>query len=263
MQRKYNSMERISLRIEAITRRREAKQVLFAVFSVIAMLVFTALLATPHLRQEPVEVDAFVEASPEPTVFPAATPEPFRQHTEYALVLVNGEIMLPDDFTLKTRAFDGVEVNTVMYEALCEMMDAARADGCRLWLASGYRSVEKQTDILNRAVQNRMKDGMTEDMAYKDALKTIQKPGCSEHHTGLAIDFNDVSYSFEESFEYAWLKENAAEFGFIERYPEDKEEITGILFEPWHFRYVGKEHAGRMVQLGVCLEEYLADICNG
>ena len=260
MQRKYSGAERISMRMEAIARRQEAKQALFAAFSVIAILTFTALLAIPHLKQEPVEVGAEVEAPPAVPSYPTADPQAFCQNAEYTLVLVNGEVMLPEIFSLKTRAFDGVEVNTVMYEPLCEMLDAARADGCRLWLASGYRSIEKQTEILERAVQNRMKDGMTEDMAYKDALKTIQKPGYSEHHTGLAIDFNDVSYSFETSIEYMWLKENAAAFGFVERYPKDKEEITGILYEPWHFRYVGKSHAEYMVQRGVCLEEYLSDI---
>lgn len=262
MQRKYSGMERLGLRLEMITRRQEAKRALFTAFAVTAMLVVTALLSIPHLRQEPIEVDAAVEASPVPTLVPEETPEPFRQNTEYALVLVNSEVQLPESFSLKTRAFDGVEVNAVMYEALCMMMDAARADGCNLWLASGYRSIEKQEEILNRAVQNRMKDGLTEEAAYRDALKTIQRPGHSEHHTGLAVDFNDVSYTFEDSFEYVWLKENAAKFGFVERYPKDKEEVTGIAFEPWHFRYVGTEHAERMVLLGVCLEEYLMSLEN-
>lgn len=257
MKRKYNAMDRVSAHIRAVTRRREGRETLIGVFSALAALTAAALLAMPHLMQEPVEVNAAAEPTPEVSATPTAEPEPFRQSEEYSLVLVNRDVPLPENFVLATRAFDGVEVNAVMYEALCEMMDAARADGCALWLASGYRSVEKQTDILNRAVKNRIESGMSGEAAYADALLTIQKPGHSEHHTGLAVDFNDVSYTFEDSFEYAWLLENAAKYGFTERYPEDKEEITGIEYEPWHFRYVGKEQAVRMKQLGVCLEEYL------
>lgn len=257
MKRKYNAMDRVSAHIHAVTRRREAKHVLAAVFTAAAALICAALLAIPHMMQEPVEVNAKAEPTPAATVLPPTEPTPFCQSGEYELVLVNRDVPLAADFRLITRAFDGIEVNTVMYDALCTMMDAARADGCRLWVASGYRSVEKQTDILNRAVKSRTENGMSGEAAYADALLTIQKPGQSEHHTGLAIDFNDVSYTFEESFEYAWLLEHAAQYGFVERYPEDKEEITGIEYEPWHFRYVGKEHAARMEQLGVCLEEYL------
>lgn len=266
MQGKYNIMDRVGAHIESVTKRRDAKQALFAAFSTLAMLAVTALLAAPHMAQEPIEVNAAAEPSPVQHALasapPAEAPEPFVQNDEYLLVLVNGEVELPADFELKTRAFDGVEVNTVMYGALCEMMDDARADGCRLWAASGYRSREKQTEILSRAIQNRMADGMSEEEARADALLTIQKPGHSEHHTGLAVDFNDVSYAFEDSFEYAWLKENAADYGFIERYPAEKSEITKIEYEPWHFRFVGKTHAKRMEKLGVCLEEYLSDIAD-
>ena len=258
MHREYSIMDRVGSHIESVTRRRDAKQALFSAFSVVAMLCVTALLAQPHFMQEPVEVNAVTEPAPVSTAVPAATPEPFRQSEEYDLILVNGEVKIPGDFELRTRVFDGVEVNTVMYDALCRLMDAGRADGCRLWVASGYRSVDKQAEILERAVQNRIKDGMSEADARADALLTIQKPGHSEHHTGLAVDFNDVSYTFENSFEYAWLKENAAKNGFVERYPADKAETTGIEYEPWHFRYVGEAHAKRMDKLGVCLEEYLS-----
>ena len=99
---------------------------------------------------------------------------------------------------------------------------------------------------------------MTREAAEADARKTIQAPGYSEHHTGLAIDFNEVAYGFAESGAYAWLRAHAAEYGFVERYPEDKAAVTGIDYEPWHYRYVGRTHAVRMQALGLCLEEYIA-----
>ena len=96
------------------------------------------------------------------------------------------------------------------------------------------------------------------EKAYEDARITIQAPGYSEHHTGLAVDFNDVEDDFRETEAYTWLQEHAAEYGFVERYPKGKESITGIDYEPWHYRYVGKEHAQRMNELNMCLEEYVA-----
>lgn len=265
--------KRSSRRIRGIAARKQARAMLKAVFGVIAALVITALLAMPHVLQEPVEVSAQVEATAAPTAEPTAaptvqptvqptaepTPEPagFQQSADYRLVLVNDEVEIPEDFILTTRAYGGVEVNSLMYTDLCAMLDGARDAGHTLWLASGYRSVEKQESILERAVQNRMRSGMTRGEARENALLTIQEPGHSEHHTGLAVDFNRVNYDFENSGAYAWLQEHAAEYGFVERYPEGKEAITGIKYEPWHYRYVGREHAEKMNGLGMCLEEYV------
>lgn len=88
------------------------------------------------------------------------------------------------------------------------------------------------------------------------AANSIARPGSSEHSTGLAIDFNGVSEEFDTTPEYRWLMKHAADYGFILRYAEEKESITGIRFEPWHFRYVGSEHAREINRLGLCLEEY-------
>ena len=88
-------------------------------------------------------------------------------------------------------------------------------------------------------------------------MRTIAQPGCSEHHTGLAIDLNEVSDAFEKTKAYAWLQEHSADYGFIERYQAEKASITGIDKESWHYRYVGRKHAGEMKRLGLCLEEYV------
>ena len=252
--------------VRTALRRKQARTVLSAVFGVVAALTITALLALPHLTREPVEVTAEIEEEPqvrskeasEATATPRATATPFTQHEDALLILVNGETPLPQDYTLHTRSYDGVEVGAVMYTELCAMLDAAAEDGCVLWLASGYRSREKQASILEKAVDSRMQDGLSREAAYRDARLTIQAPGYSEHHTGLAIDFNNVDYDFETSEAYGWLRENAAKYGFVERYPKDKAQITCIEYEPWHYRYVGKVHAERMTALGLCLEEYIA-----
>ena len=255
------TMGRSRRQLWAVVHRKQARAALGAAFGVIAALVITALLAIPHLTQEPVEAVGKVESAPvstaEPTPLPEEEAKPV-QHPDALLVLVNGNTALPEHFALTTRSYGGVEVNTLMYTDLCAMLDAAAEEGHVLWLASGYRSVKTQTNVLEKAVQSRMRTGMTREEAYTDARKTIQAPGHSEHHTGLAIDFNEVDYSFEESGAYAWLREHAAEYGFVERYPKDKAEITGIAYEPWHYRYVGREHAVRMQALGMCLEEYVA-----
>ena len=93
--------------------------------------------------------------------------------------------------------------------------------------------------------------------AEKAAELLVQRPGYSEHGTGLALDFNGVSSDFEHDEAYLWLNEHAAEYGFVLRYPTDKVNLTGIDYEPWHFRYVGRENAEKMNELGYCLEEYI------
>lgn len=241
-------------RMREIARQKKARNALTAVFGIMAALVITALLAMPHLMQEPQEVAA------EPEAIPVSTPQPepiFTQLSDPRLVLVNEEIPIPEDYRISPRTYDSVEVNALLFTDLCALLDAAWAEDCVLWLASGYRSVENQSTILEQAVENRMKNGMSREEAYNDARLTIQAPGFSEHHTGLAIDFNEVNYAFEDTDAYAWLAAHAAEYGFVQRYPADKVQVTGIDYEPWHYRYVGREHAKAMQELHMCLEEYV------
>lgn len=269
----YRSTARRTKRnMRAIARRRRAKDLLGACFCILAALAVTAALGRSYWSGEPVEVTASPEvsaaasestAAPSPTSSPTPLPTTLPAETEYVqladwrLVLVNDEVALPEDFVMTPRLYGEVQVHDQIYSELCALLDAAYSDGMVLWLASGYRSVETQERILNTAVQNRMRDGYSEEEAYANARLTIQAPGHSEHHTGLAVDFNYVSADFRDTEEYAWLQAHAAEYGFVERYPADKEEITGIDYEPWHFRYVGREHAEAMNRLGMCLEEYV------
>lgn len=198
------------------------------------------------------------EAAAQPQATPAPEPDGFQQLEDPLLVLVNEEVPLPEDWTVTPRMVHDEEVDLRMYEDLMAMFDAAAEEDIWFWVASGYRSVEEQQVILDRAVEENLGRGMGEALAEETALRTIAKPGHSEHHTGLAVDLNDVSDSFEETQAYRWLQAHAAEYGFIQRYRTDKSHITGIDNESWHYRYAGREHAQAMERLDLCLEEYVA-----
>lgn len=135
------------------------------------------------------------------------------------------------------------------------LVDFVAATGCdTLLLCAGYRTVQDQQDLWDQSME---RYGAEHTYSY------FAQPGASEHHTGLALDFSlyDVStgetYDFDGTGDAQWLLEHSWEYGFVQRYPEGKADITGISTEPWHFRYVGQPHAYLMENLGMCLEEYL------
>jgi len=181
----------------------------------------------------------------------------FQQLSDPFLVLVNDEVPLPDNWEV-TPSFIGEEtVDIRIYDELNAMIQAAYEDGVNLWICSGYRSVDDQERVLNREIKLHMNEGMSEEEARQLSLRTIARPGYSEHHTGLVVDLNDVSDNFEETDAYQWLSWHAAEYGFVQRYRSDKVDITGIDNESWHYRYVGTENAREMERLDMCLEEYV------
>lgn len=173
------------------------------------------------------------------------------------LVLVNKNHKIPDSFQLDLVTFKNVQMDKTVSEAYNQMYEAAAEAGVNIWISSAYRSTELQAKLFMNEIQQNMKNGMTEEEAEKAAELLVQRPGYSEHATGLALDFNGVSSNFEHDEAYLWLNEHAAEYGFVLRYPTDKVNLTGIDYEPWHFRYVGRENAEKMNELGYCLEEYI------
>lgn len=179
------------------------------------------------------------------------------------LVLVNEENAMPEDFHRNIVNLYGIDVDERIVEPFKKMQEAARMDGVSLWLSSGYRSAQRQSELFNRAVRQNKDSGMGQQQAEAVAAVSVARPGCSEHNTGLAIDLNGVREDFNATLEYAWMEEHAAEYGFILRYPEDKQEITNIRYEPWHYRYVGPEHAKAMQERHFCLEEYVAFLEEG
>ncbi len=149
-------------------------------------------------------------------------------------------------------------------DALREMLAAGNAENAALRLqpVSCYRSVALQKSLYERQVQKQKNAGYSDTKAREVAATIVKRPGQSEHNTGLAADLGGSGdYSLNQSFErtaaYRWLIEHCADYGFILRFPKDKEAVTGVIYEPWHFRYVGKEAAAEIMRDGLCLEEYL------
>jgi len=141
-----------------------------------------------------------------------------------------------------------------------EMYDAGKADGVTLTPVSGYRSYSKQKYLYNNLVQEYLADGYSQ--AESEALASTRRmpPGSSEHNIGIAMDIGWVDSRFANSAEYAWLCEHAADYGFILRYTEENKKYTGVKAEPWHWRYVGVENAGKIKASGLSLEEYLGKV---
>lgn len=178
------------------------------------------------------------------------------------LTLVNYEYALPDDFTVElTQIANGISVDSRIIDAYNEMYDAAKADGVILNPCSGYRSIEYQRGLFTRRVAEYMNYGYNQQDSEKIVATYTARPGRSEHNLGLAIDFYDATTAltadFENTTQGKWLNKNSYKYGFIMRYSSDKTDITAIIYEPWHFRYVGKDDAKKIYESGLCLEEYL------
>ena len=180
---------------------------------------------------------------------------------EWNLILVNLDNTIDENWAppeLKSLGNDQT-IDSRVYAAYNAMVSAATKDGVNLWAVSGYRAYSKQTRLYNNRVARSQSENpsFTLAQAEEDAAKYVARPGTSEHQTGLSIDFNSVETSFANTKAGKWLKSHAAEYGFILRYEEDKQSITKISYEPWHYRYVGAKHALTMQQKGMCLEEYI------
>lgn len=186
-----------------------------------------------------------------------------KEKEEYYLLLANAENPLPQDWSIQTEEVqNGYEMDKRAAPAMREMIQAAKEDGVELMLCSAYRSVEKQQQLFDRSQQAYMAQGMSEEGAYAKTATETAIPGTSEHQTGLAADIVTPTYQmldagFADTPAGQWLSEHAAEYGFVLRYPQDKQEVTGIIYESWHYRFVGKTHAKLMKESGLCLEEYL------
>lgn len=187
----------------------------------------------------------------------------------WAMFLVNNQNPLPDDYdkriTVKKVYSNGdrdFEFDERAADYLINMFAAAKKDGINLTVNSSYRTIEYQQFNFDRSVQQRINNGMSYDEAVLDTEKEVAYPGKSEHNAGLSADiFSDEYVSFDDdgfknTKAYAWLMENAADYGFILRYPEGKEAETGIIYEPWHYRFVGVYYAHKVQESGLCLEEY-------
>lgn len=183
---------------------------------------------------------------------------------DWNLRLVNGNYILPDDFRpdLATISMDyardeGMKFDARAIDDLEAMCAAAKADGVNLMVISAYRTFSVQEGLYNNKVNYYLDQGYGLEEAGDLAATSVARPKTSEHNLGLAVDFNDVEERFENTAEYEWLRAHCTEYGFIMRYPKEKQRITGVIYEPWHYRYVGRENAVYITEKNITLEEFL------
>ena len=192
----------------------------------------------------------------------------FFTSTGIQTLLVNPWNPVPEDYTPDLVAMDEqyghahLQIDSSCLDALEEMIDACNAEsGSRAYVLSAYRSLEDQQQLYDRKVRDLVSQGLSHTDAEREAATVVAIPGTSEHHLGLAVDIIDTGrWKLDEgqadTAAQQWLMENSWRYGFIFRYPKDKIEITGIIYEPWHYRYVGTALAEELHGLGLTMEEY-------
>ena len=167
------------------------------------------------------------------------------------ILLVNFENEVPKDYKPNLVELEGYRIDVSCADALEQLLDACRKAGHKCQINSAYRSVQQQQKLWDKRYQQYRDAGYSKKAATEKVEKSVAKPGTSEHQLGLAADIGGNAKMQK------WLKEHAWEYGFIVRYPEGKTAYTGIIYEPWHLRYVGKELAKELQTLGLCMEEYI------
>ena len=236
----------------------------------IAVLCFIVSSISKSLMNNEVEKPS---SKPQSTVsddissVPAGKKEPemvtrgdYTLNADYSrLLLVNGEYPLPADYkygwnltTIESKYHNGQldKIDAGVWPYMKAMVEAAWRDNVKLFVWSPYRSYETQKMLFENRVK---KEGGDE----QKAATAVARPGTSEHNTGLCADFNMASSQFENTEMFKWMLENAEDYGFILRYPKDKTDITGVMYESWHWRFVGINRAKEINNLNVTLEEYI------
>lgn len=236
----------------------------------VLLLALAFVLTTFIFKDDGTDSEQVTETTPQVIILE----EPEEEEDEnidnkWAMFLVNKKNPLPSDYDSRIET-------TMIFESWREyfldsraapyfedMLNAAKEDGVDLMVVSAYRTIEYQRQNFDNSVQDRIDNrGMTYDDAYADTLAEVALPGESEHNAGLALDIMSEEYTsmdddgFENTEAFEWLDKHAHEYGFILRYPKGKQEITGIIYEPWHYRFVGLYYANEIKKSGLCLEEY-------
>lgn len=183
----------------------------------------------------------------------------------FSLILVNKKNPLPQNFSVNLKNINQSSKHKVderIYEDLKNMLNDSKKENIDLLISSSYRTKEESDVLHKQQVNYYLSLGYNKEEAVKEASSWVAPPGTSEHHTGLALDivtpkYQNLDHGYADTDAGKWLKDNAYKYGFILRYPKGKEDITEISFEPWHYRYVGIEHAKKIYESNLCLEEYL------
>lgn len=238
--------------------------VLLTAFGCVAVLL---LGSCPHISFLP----RTVLAEKSPTAFSVSrisSPswQPPAQTDTWNLVLVNPWNPLPEDYSIDLAQLgSGQSVDSRCAEALQKMIQDCRAAGLSPLICSSYRTQATQQGLYDAQVDDFLAQGYSREEAEKMSATIVALPGTSEHQLGLAADIVDSNYQILESSQentpvQRWLMEHCWEYGFILRYPKEKTDLTGIIYEPWHYRYVGVQAAEEITKAGICLEEYLGAV---
>ncbi len=224
------------------------------------MLVLSALLIVVGLK---LVIDNWTVGVARQSFFPGTSGVSQAGDAEaddWQLLLVNQWNSLPDGYAPElTELWNGESVDSRIYPDLQEMFDDARAVGLNPYVNSGYRTAQVQQSLMDEEINDYMVQGYSEAEARRLAEQWVAVPGTSEHQLGLAVDISMEDTATQTTSDmWQWLMKNSYKYGFILRYPEDKTDITGISYEPWHYRYVGREAAEEIYRSGLCLEEYLS-----
>jgi len=252
------------------------KRMAAALLAALLLLSTAALAQGPskgHAREErniyseteTAKLTELTVVAPEPAQPEAEKPDgpSFPEGEDWQLLLVNPWNEMPEDYEVHLKTLpDGMKVDEKAYGDLTAMLQACRDAGLSPKICSAYRTQSKQTYLYNNKIARLRKAGYGKQAAIEEAGRWVARPGTSEHQLGLAVDIVSSSYQAltkkqEKTAEQKWLMENCWEYGFILRYPNEKSEITGIGYEPWHYRYVGREIALDVQKSGLCFEEYL------
>lgn len=224
------------------------------------MLVLSALLIVVGLK---LVIDNWTVGVARQSFFPGTSGVSQAGDAEaddWQLLLVNQWNSLPDGYAPElTELWNGESVDSRIYPDLQEMFDDARAVGLNPYVNSGYRTAQVQQSLMDEEINDYMVQGYSEAEARRLAEQWVAVPGTSEHQLGLAVDISMEDTATQTTSDmWQWLMKNSYKYGFVLRYPEDKTDITGISYEPWHYRYVGREAAEEIYRSGLCLEEYLS-----
>ncbi|MBQ6928921.1 MAG: M15 family metallopeptidase [Oscillospiraceae bacterium] len=229
----------------------------------------------PAASEEP-EPTTEPTAEPVPTEEPASTtPVGTKPQQSWSTMLVNQWSYMPEGYVPDVReiSYEGVsplnnKFDVRAADALEKMLADARSAGYNMYLVSAYRSHDYQVSLFNRKVNEYKALGYDDATAYSEASQWVAIPGTSEHCTGLAADIvsstwynynSDLTHDFEDTDHFDWLYEHCADYGFILRYPKGAEAITGITYEPWHYRFVGVDAAKYIMENHITLEEFCAE----
>lgn len=225
----------------------------FAFVTVVAILTSTT---NAESSTKPAEVGPPTAISEAPLAAPEETP--------WSLILINRDHPLPADYEIPelTPLINGHAVDSRVYPDLQRMMDDCRAADLQPLICSSYRTWEDQGALFENDVQAYMEEGFSRAEAEEKTALWVARPGTSEHEAGLAVDIVDESYQHldegqEQTPVQQWLLAHSQDYGFILRYPTEKSDMTGVGYEPWHYRYVGREAARDIMDSGICLEEYM------